>query len=319
MATASGPLNTIVREGDIMPLALAAVKVYRGAAAAVVQGVGYGTPLVAASTTTQTFAGVFEETYDNTAGSAGGYFTKVRRNGCALFSQTGTTISHTSIGVAVYFSDDNTVTLSAGTIYAGIVAAVDASGGVWVDITSAVEFPSVSGYYNGATGAVSVTTLAAPTLVTNATGVAQLVTSASIAANLLAVGDRIRVRGQIVGTTQTGSDTCSVRLGANTLAAVAGVTALFTLATAFAHATTNFLFFDVELVVQSIGATGAVLGGGIVSGGTAGATLLGVNVGSTTVATNAALYLVLGLTFSASNTTDQVTVNIFDVDVIRHQ
>ena len=268
MATASGPLNTIVREGDIMPLALAAVKVYRGAAAAVVQGVGYGTPLVAASTTTQTFAGVFEETYDNTAGSAGGYFTKVRRNGCALFSQTGTTISHTSIGVAVYFSDDNTVTLSA---------------------------------------------------VTNATGVAQLVTSASIAANLLAVGDRIRVRGQIVGTTQTGSDTCSVRLGANTSAAVAGVTALFTLATAFAHATTNFLFFDVELVVQSIGATGAVLGGGIVSGGTAGATLLGVNVGSTTVATNAALYLVLGLTFSASNTTDQVTVNIFDVDVIRHQ
>ena len=318
MGNATGPVNTIVREGDLIPLALAATKVYHGCAAAVVSGVGYGTPLVAASTTTQQFVGVFTETVDNSAGTAGGVFTTVRRKGCAWFSQHGTTITATSIGVAVYFYDDNTVTLSAGTIYAGIIAAVDASGNVWVDITTAVQ-PYSATNYNGVYGPVTVNTLAAAATITNVSGAAQLMASAKITASQLAVGDRIRVRGQIVGTTRTAADTLAVVLGANTSAAVAGITSLFTLAAAFAHATTNFLFFDVELVVQDIGATGHVLGGGIVSGGTAGATLAGVAVASTAVATNADLYVVLQGTFSANNTTDQATVNIFDVDVIRHQ
>ena len=318
MANATGPLNTIVREGDLMPLALAAVKVYHGAAAAVVSGVGYGTPLVAASTTTLIFVGVFTETKDNTAGTAGGVFTTIRRKGAVLFSQTGTTITAANIGNVAYFSDDNTITLATGTIYAGIIVAVDASGGVWVDITTAVQ-PYSATNYNGVYGLAAVSTLAAASTVTNVSGAAQLMASAKIAANLLAVGDRIRVRGQIVGTTRTASDTLAVVLGANTSAAVAGITSLFTLAASFAHATTNFLFFELELVVQSIGGSGAVLGGGIVSGGTAGATLAGVAVASTAVATNADLYIVLQGTFSASNTTDQATVNIFDVDVVRHQ
>jgi hypothetical protein len=136
-----------------MPLALAQVKIYRGAAAGFIQGVGYGSPLVASAITggeVMAFAGVFTETYDNTAGTAGGYFTTVRRTGCAQFSQTGTTITFSSMGQPVYFSDDNTVTLSSGTIYAGVVAAIDASGGVWVDITSAVNFPTYLGSAGGA-------------------------------------------------------------------------------------------------------------------------------------------------------------------------
>ena len=135
MSNATGPLSTIVRDGEVVPLALSNVKVYRGAAAAVVAGTGYGLPLVTASYVSQIFVGIFEETYDNSAGSAGGYFTKVRRKGLALFGQTGTVITAASLGVQVYFADDHTVTLaSASAISAGIVAAVDASGGVWVDM-----------------------------------------------------------------------------------------------------------------------------------------------------------------------------------------
>ena len=136
MANATGPLNTIVRDGEIMPLALAAVKVYRGAAAAITTGTGYGLPLVTASYASQTFVGIFEETYDNSAGSAGGYFTTIRRKGCALFGQSGTTITAAYIGSKVYFTDDHTVSLSGSgsAICAGTVAAVDANGGVWVDI-----------------------------------------------------------------------------------------------------------------------------------------------------------------------------------------
>ena len=55
-------------------------------------------------------------------------------------------------------------------------------------------------------------------------------------------------RGQLVGVTRTASDTLALELDAYTSAATGG-TALFTLAAAFAHATTNFLFFDVEVVV----------------------------------------------------------------------
>ena len=83
MANATGPLSTAVRDGEILPIALAAVKVYRGAAAAIVAGTGYGTPLLAGYILAHQFVGIFEETYDNSAGTAGAYFTMVRRKGLA--------------------------------------------------------------------------------------------------------------------------------------------------------------------------------------------------------------------------------------------
>lgn len=144
MSTAAGPLTTLDRPGEIIPIGLATVKVYKGAAAAVVIGTGNGTPLVPATQTHQ-FIGVWTETYDNSGGSAGGYFTKVKRKGCFAFSQTGTTITAAHIGKNAYFSDDNTVTLTTGTTWAGVIAAVDAAGNVWVDIENAVRQPSIGG------------------------------------------------------------------------------------------------------------------------------------------------------------------------------
>src|ERR1019366_538582 len=140
MPNSTQPIDTIVRDEPycIVPLALAVQKTYKGCAAAIVLGTGYGTPLVASSVATQQFVGVFTETYDNTAGTAGGYFTQLIRSGIVMWAQTGTTIAAGSIGQDAFFSDDHTVTLTSGTQFAGVVCAVDASGNVYVDITTAV-------------------------------------------------------------------------------------------------------------------------------------------------------------------------------------
>ena len=186
---------------------------------------------------------------------------------------------------------------------------MDANGNVWVDISNAT-IPYT------ASGPILISTLAPAVTITNVNGSAQVLASATVPANQLQVGDRIKIRGELVGVTRTASDTIALNLSTNT-SAVPGGTLLFTLASAFAHATTNFLYFDTEVVVQNIGATGNVSGGGLVVGGTAGATTTGLYVGNTAVATNAALVFELQGTFSANNTTDQVSVNIFDVDVTR--
>jgi hypothetical protein len=138
MSTATGPQTTKHRPGEILPVALAAsVTVYKGAAAAVVLGTGYGTPLVP-STLTHQFIGVWGETI-TAAGVAGTTFTQIIRQGCFSFNQTGTTITAASIGEPAYFADDSTITLTEGTTYAGVITAVDVSGNVWVDISQAVR------------------------------------------------------------------------------------------------------------------------------------------------------------------------------------
>lgn len=301
MANATTAQNTQQRPGDIIPLPMTAVKFYFGCAAAVVEGTGLGLPLTSSNAAHQ-FVGVFEETYDNTGGTgiAGstGYYTKILRTGLVNFAQAGTTITDASRGKNAYFSDDHTITLTAGTTLAGTIVAVDQSGNVWVDISSATK---------SLVGTSSV--LAAETTITNVNGTAQTLATFSIDANLLKVGNRIKVKGALIGVTRTSSDTIALSL-------VSGATTLFTLASAFAHATTNFLYFDVELVVQAIGTSGSVMGAGIVNGGTAGATTTGLNLAATTLTTNAALPITLQGTFSANNTTDQIGVFIFDVDIV---
>ena len=316
MANSTQPVDAPIREGVYIPMSLAAVQVYKGCAAAIVNGVGNATPLVASNTSSMTFVGVFTETYNGAinpftgaTATAGSYFTTLLRAGCVQWAQTGTTITAANIGQNAYFSDDHTITLTPGTIYAGEITTVDANGNVWVDISNAT-IPYT------ASGPILISTLAPAVTITNVNGSAQVLASATVPANQLQVGDRIKIRGELVGVTRTASDTIALNLSTNT-SAVPGGTLLFTLASAFAHATTNFLYFDTEVVVQNIGATGNVSGGGLVVGGTAGATTTGLYVGNTAVATNAALVFELQGTFSANNTTDQVSVNIFDVDVTR--
>lgn len=143
MATATGPLTTGHREGEIMPIALAAsVQIYKGAAAAVVLGTGYGTPLVATNPLHQ-FVGVFSESILSSS-TVGGTSSRIMRKGCWSFGNPNS-IGVASIGEPAYFADDNNITLTEGTTYAGTIVAVDAAGLVWIDIEDAVRTPSLGG------------------------------------------------------------------------------------------------------------------------------------------------------------------------------
>lgn len=307
MANLTGPGVTGHRPNGIIPVALAAVKVYKAGAAAVVASTGYGTPLVP-SNGNHLFIGLFGETYDNSGGTAGGYFTQVVRNGLGQFAQTGSTITAANIGSPAYFSDDHTVTLSSGTTYAGIIAAVDAAGLVWVDIENAVRQTAVGGTAIASAYKLPAANLGAGNPTTNVSGAAQVAGTLTIPANALVAGNIVRVTGQLVGVTRTASDTALVTLtfGSVTL----------TLAAAFAHATTNFLTFMTEFTVLTAGGSGTMLAAGIVSGGTVGATLLGVSAGSTALVTTSSMPIALNVTFSASNTSDQIAINDFHAEVI---
>jgi hypothetical protein len=216
MSTATGPLTTKHRDGQILPIALAAsVTVYKGAAAAVVLGTGYGTPLVP-TTVLHQFVGVWGETITSSS-TAGATFTQILRRGCFSFSN-GNSLTAANIGEPAYFSDDNTVTNVEGTTYAGVICAVDAAGNVWVDIEQAVRTSPESGrnivLLSGSADAISphedatyvitstgvdATTLAAPTAGTD-DGVKITVISGSAHAHTLTSTGNLNTGSSSVNT-----------------------------------------------------------------------------------------------------------------------
>lgn len=149
MANTTKPLDVSSKlDNDMIRMPLSNVKVYRGAALTFQRGTGY---VKALSTTllalvsgvnygVERFVGVCGETFvDNSGGSAGDKYVNVQRKGVFKFAASGITIAH--LGRKVWFSDDQTVTLTApaagtGGIYAGRIENVDAEG-VWVRIDDA--------------------------------------------------------------------------------------------------------------------------------------------------------------------------------------
>jgi hypothetical protein len=189
MAMLTGPFDIPQKDGIEIRIQQAAVKIWRGGAVGQVGGVGYATPLVI-TTAGMLFIGVCLETSDNTNGVAGtinegapgsGYssFVRVARKGSFAFNQSG--ITQASIGQKVWFSDDNTITLTPGEVLAGIITTIDEQNSVaWVDITNAVFpaaqdgwialsgsadaiSPHTSGNYIITKAGVDAMTLAAPT------------------------------------------------------------------------------------------------------------------------------------------------------------
>ncbi len=139
MAVLSAPSDIGIKEGVEVRLEMAAVKIYQGGAVGVVSGVGYATPLVIA-TSGMTFIGVAEETVDNSTGSAGDKWIRVRRRGLVAFTGSGLTVAN--ISDAVYFvsgSDDHTVSATPSAIFAGYLAAFDSDSVAWVAIDGAVH------------------------------------------------------------------------------------------------------------------------------------------------------------------------------------
>jgi hypothetical protein len=118
---------------------MAAVKIYQGGAVGLVASTGYATPLLVA-TSGILFIGVAEETVDNSTGSAGGKWIRIRRKGLAGFNNSGLTVA--DMQASVYFvsgTDDHTVATSPVTILAGTLVAFDSNGVAWVDISAATN------------------------------------------------------------------------------------------------------------------------------------------------------------------------------------
>ena len=88
------------------------------------------------------FRGIADETVDNSAGSAGAASVEIITPEAAYWDSAAT-FTQADVGQPVYFSDDHTVTLTAGTnTYAGRIKSVDQYG-VLVDMRGAYVEPAL--------------------------------------------------------------------------------------------------------------------------------------------------------------------------------
>lgn len=122
--------NTQMKDGELIPVPIAAnVKIFAGALVAA-NATGYATP--GAVSTALSYLGRAEETVDNTAGAAGAKTVTVRRGKAFKFANSGAdAVTQASLGKLCYIVDDQTVALTNGNgtrSPAGIVLAVDADG-----------------------------------------------------------------------------------------------------------------------------------------------------------------------------------------------
>lgn len=125
--------NTPHKDGELVPVPLAAVKAYTGGLAAI-NAAGFATP--GAVATTLKYFGRFEETVDNSAGAAGAKSVLVRRNKAFKWLNHGADpVVQADLGATCYIVDDQTVAKTNGgntRSAAGKVIQVDADG-IWVE------------------------------------------------------------------------------------------------------------------------------------------------------------------------------------------
>lgn len=137
MAALTKDRATEKREGKIDKIEVAAsTKIYAGSLVCR-NSSGYLIP--AANTAGNVFAGVANEYIDNSAGAAGDLSCEVSLDGA--FKLVGASLTRADIGKRVYVSDDQTVTLTPGVVYCGILAAWQSATEAWVDIKGALGSP----------------------------------------------------------------------------------------------------------------------------------------------------------------------------------
>ncbi len=132
----------------------------------------------------------------------------------------------------------------------------------------------------------------------------------TIPANMLRAGDIVRIRAQAIATSTNSSDTL-------TLKAYIGATLI--IATAALDVSNNDIgFFDIDLVIRTIGASGTFVATGVQGIGTPG-TVTGkpFNLGSTAIDTTAALDVVIKALWGAANVGDSCRLDVLNVQIIR--
>lgn len=126
--------NTQMKDGELIPVPVAAAKkIYAGALVAA-DAAGFATP--GAVATTLTYLGRAEEMADNTAGANGAITVLVRRKKAFKFKNAAADlIVQADLGKVCYIVDDETVAKTNGAATrsaAGKVIGIDADG-VWVE------------------------------------------------------------------------------------------------------------------------------------------------------------------------------------------
>jgi hypothetical protein len=122
---------------DDVPVA-ASTRIFNGGAVAL-NSAGFAVP---AGPGVRHFRGIADETVDNSAGSAGAASVEIITPEAAYWDSAAT-FTQADVGQPVYFSDDHTVTLTAGTnTYAGRIKSVDQYG-VLVDMRGAYVEPAL--------------------------------------------------------------------------------------------------------------------------------------------------------------------------------
>lgn len=117
MADLTSELNHPWREGQVLGMKMAAVKIYKGAmvglAAEVTKGLpdtGYVTNMRVGNTNAYLFCGVAEETVDNSSGAAGARTIMVRRTGCIRVAKSSA--AQTDVGRVAHVADNQTVEMT---------------------------------------------------------------------------------------------------------------------------------------------------------------------------------------------------------------
>lgn len=127
--------------GLIRSLPCAAVKIYSGSLV-MINSSGYATPAAASSgNNALVVAGIAEETVDNSGGSAGDLYIRVKANDdCAAYgfnNNSGAAVDITHVGLLAHASDDNTVANAASSTtrpIVGYIHSVDDDGLVYVSV-----------------------------------------------------------------------------------------------------------------------------------------------------------------------------------------
>lgn len=205
-------------------------------------------------------------------------------------------------GNPVYLDADGKI-ISSGLFPVGRALQAGSSG-------STVEIIPFANQGGGARAVLANTVADSGTTVTNTTTETSFGSTATIPANTLKAGDRIRIRSHGITPSTNGTDTLTVKLkiGSSIVFATAAIDV----------ANNDTWVIDAEVTVRTTGASGTIIASGMgVLGVPTTATARGSGLASTTLDTTAAATIDATATWSAASASNQATQRSFTVEVIR--
>jgi hypothetical protein len=205
-----------------------------------------------------------------------------------------------SVNARVYPDAGGKVTGTANGIAVGIALGAASASGDFIEIIDTNP--------TGQIGKLFVATSTTDT-VTNTTVETAFAQTYAIPANVLQVGDRLRIKAALTVTSHNSTDTLNVKLyvGTNVLVA-SGATN---------NAANDIVYFDAEVEVRSITAAGTIVATGVYGDGTGGtATAKPFLFQSATLDSTVAETVKLTATWSVANAADIVRLDVFNIDRI---